>query len=155
MTSVEQIRNLFEDVGPELDVQGVLQTEDDQWALVYDDQIVVEISHEVDRKCLTLGAELGEPAEEDLLETYRSLLAYSALGDRTGGIRIALEAPYGSVVQLLDLFTEDLDLVTLISVLDNFVEKVRTWRELLAAGGISPEDVPDAGESRIPPGIRA
>jgi len=155
MTSVEQIQNLFEEVGPELDVQGVLESADDQWALIYDDQIVVEISHEAERKCLTLGAELGEPAEENLVETYRSLLAYSALGDRTGGIRIALEAPYGSVVQLLDLFTEDLDQVTLIGVLDNFVDKARAWRELLAAGGVSPEDMADVAAARIPPGIRA
>ena len=154
MTSLEQTRKLLEEIGPQLNVQGILEVAEDQWALVYEEQLIVEISHEADRKCLTFGVELGEPEPEQQLETYQSMLAYSALGDRTGGVRIALESPYGCLVQILDLFTEDLDGVTLATAIDNFVDTARTWRELLASGGISLSEIEETDEIGPEAGIR-
>jgi len=155
VTNIEQIQQLIEEIGPELNVQGVLQIAEDHWALVYDEQTIVEITHAAERKCLTLRVELGDADPENQLDTYRSMLAYSARSEETGGIRIALDSPYGSLVQILDLFTEELEGFTLITVLANFVETARTWQALLAAGGISPETavaIPD--EAGTPAGIR-
>jgi Tir chaperone protein (CesT) family len=155
MTDLAQVQGLFEEIGPELDVLGVIQMGQDQWVLVYEEQLIVEINHDGDRKCLTIGVELGEPDPERQLETCQSMLTYSGMGDRTGGIRIALDSPFGCLIQLLDLFTEELDRVMLITVLGNFVETARSWRGVLTGGGISLEDIAQPDASEAPPeGIR-
>ena len=134
INTVDVIAELLKEISSDLDAQGVVQVQEGHWTVVYDEQTIVELCYQAERHCLELSLELGSPPEERQADTYRYLMAYSALTDQTGGIRIVLDAPDGALVQLFDLFTEDLDRVTLQAVLTNFIETARAWRTVVEKG---------------------
>lgn len=134
INTVEVVAELLTEIGPDLNARGVLQLAEDHWAIIYDEETIVGIRYYPDRHCLTLNIELGSPPTETQLDTYRYLLAYSGLTEQTGGVRIALDLPDSGLLQLYDLFTEDLDRVTLEAVLNNFIATAQSWRKVLRKG---------------------
>lgn len=149
INTIDVITELLTEIGPDLNAPGVLQYAEDQWAIVYDEQTMVDICYRDDRHCLTLTLELGNPPPEPQLDTYRCLMAYSALTDQTGGIRIALDSPDGTLVQLLDLFTEDLDRVTLERAVNDFIDTGRAWRKVVEQGIVLDSGAADLGKSEL------
>ena len=141
INTVDVVEELLTEIGPDLDALGVLRYAEGNWAIVYDKQTIVEISYQQERRCLALMVELGPAPADTRLDTYRFLMAYSSLTDQTGGLRIALDSPEGELLQLLDLFTEDLDRVRLEGALNRFTEAARAWRKVLQMGVVC-----DAGD---------
>ena len=63
----------------------------------------------------------------------------------TGGIRMALESPGGTIVQLFETGVGDLDLTGLRNVVAGFVELARHWRGGIMRG-IETEAAEGAGD---------
>lgn len=148
INTVDVVEDLLTEIGPDLDVQGVLSLEEGLWVVVYDEKTIVVVRHDPDRKCLNFTIDLGNVPPGNELTAYRHLLAYSSLTERTGGIRIVLDSPQGGLVQMLDLFTEDLDHPTLETVIGNFVSTARAWRTVIARG-LSIDDTDETPAAHI------
>ena len=99
---------------------------------------------------LVLSATVATPAAADRLRIYATVLQYNYHWEDTGSIRMALEGPAGSLVQISDLRVTGLDLQTLHNGLSNFNDKIHAWREALDA--TTPSTIPTPkDEGRAPP----
>jgi hypothetical protein len=59
------------------------------------------------------------------------MLRHNYLWDQTGGVRLALDAAGGNVVQIVDLPTDGLDVSVLGRAVGVFAEAARAWREII------------------------
>lgn len=59
------------------------------------------------------------------------MLRHNYHWDRTGGVRLSLDAPEGGVVQIVDLATAGLDVPQLADAVGTFAEAARAGREII------------------------
>lgn len=139
MANLQQIEALMGELGPASDgIAAVLQSEEDQWAVVVDEATIVTVDYDVDEDKLLLSLDLGTPAEEDRLRVYETLLCYSLLWREHGGVHAALGGPGGPLVMMFEFGGRDLTLIDLVTVLDNFIEAVLVWRDFVAGAADAP-----------------
>jgi hypothetical protein len=136
MTGKEQVHDLMSGIGPLLELLEVTEfDEENVWTLVVDEETVVFADYQDEGERLVLSTEVGAPPPGDRKGLYELLLTYNNQWGETGGVRLALDAPDGSVVQIYDLALAGLDLPKLQAVIGNFVDVARAWREIVARGG--------------------
>jgi len=86
---------------------------------------MLEWAEQPDRVVLTTL--LGTPSEAMQLSVYETLLCYNLLWKDTGGVKMALSGPGGDLVVIYELFSVDLTLGELQTVLTNFVSIAQIW----------------------------
>ncbi len=127
--NLKRMQIMMEEIGPSLpEIEAVIQSEETNWAIQFDDQSIVmlEWAHKPDRVVLT--AILGTPSESMQFSVYETLLCYNLLWKDTGGVKMALSGPGGELILLYELFfTEELNLPGLQTVLTNFASIAQVW----------------------------
>lgn len=127
-TNLERMQIMMEEIGPVMpSIEAVIQSEEKNWAIQFDDQSIVmlEWADKPDRVVLT--SMLGSPTESMQLSVYETLLCYNLLWKDTGGVKMALSGPGGELILLYELFSTDLTLNELQTVLTNFVSIAQVW----------------------------
>ena len=136
-----QIRQLMTELGPVLDLAAVAEYEDgNAWSLALDEETEVWIDYDEANGRLILTTEVGAPTEENPYKLYETLLVYNNQWQQTGGVRMALDAPGGAVIQSFELGTEGLDIGKLARVVQNFVDVRQGWREAVTGAPDAQED---------------
>ena len=140
MSERDQIRLLMAEIGPMLDLAEVYESADgNSWTLTNQDggQIFVEFMPDDDR--LWLSADVGTPRAEDCTRLYSLLLQYNARWRETGGVRLVLDAPEGTVVQAYDMPAAQLDVPKFVTVFANFATVLGGWRNIVSDAGSAPQ----------------
>jgi hypothetical protein len=154
MSTKTQANQLMSEIGPLLDLVGVVESDDGHaWLLIVDEDDALSVELDDARGSLVIAADVGTPGEAGQAQLYELLLAYNALWDVSGGVYMALDEPGGRVLQLLDLPAEGLDPSRLAEVLARFLEIRLGWMQVVSAigAGAAPSEV----EEMIPSAIRA
>ena len=134
------------EIGPLLELEQVTEFDGGrEWALVVDEATVVHADYVEADDRLMLSIELGQPPEASRHRIYELLLLYNHAWPETGGVRMALESPGGTIVQLFETGVGDLDLTGLRNVVAGFVELARHWRGGIMRG-IATEAAEGAGD---------
>ena len=133
--TAEAVSELMSQVGPLMEFMSVVEAEDGtSWILAADETLAVLAEYDAGGRRLILSAETAVVPETGRAEAYEMVLLFNAQWRETGGVRLVLEAPGEPVVQVVDLPTEDLDLVELQTVLGNFIAKALAWRAIIMEG---------------------
>ena len=136
MTNLEQIQSLFAELGPKSEeIAAVAQNGDAEWAIVYDEDLIVTADYDEDQSKILLSAGLGTPPRDARLSVYEAALNYSYLWRDTGGLFMALGGPEGEIFMMFELNAADVSLDTLQMVLRQLVSKAQVWQDFVAAGG--------------------
>ena len=104
MSVKDHMHRLMSEIGPLLELAAVIESDDgDGWILAIeeDDSVLVELDEAEGR--IFLSAEVGLPDDEARPGLYETLLVYNAQWHASGGVRMALDAPGGEVMQILEL----------------------------------------------------
>src|SRR3954453_10385430 len=110
MTGPSRVQALMREIGPLLELEQVSDFDGErEWALVVDAATVVHADYVEADDRLMLSIELGRPPEASHHRIYELLLLYNHGWPETGGVRMALESPGGTVVQLFETGAADLD----------------------------------------------
>ena len=126
---------LMTEIGPALELAEVEEFErEDLWVLTAGDGVVLFAEYQPDDRRLWLSTDVCEPPGERLV-LYDLILQYNARWKETGGVRLALDGPEGSVVLAYDLPVAGLDLPRLQTVIRNFRDTLDGWRTIVAASG--------------------
>ena len=148
MADKAHVHALMTEIGPALELAEVQEFErDNLWTLVVDQGTVLFAEYDPDDARLWLSADVCAPQPGDRSKLYELMLQYNARWRQTGGVRLALDGPGGTVVQAYDMTVNGLDLSRLCTVVGNFRETLAAWREIVAAS-VTGQDA-DAG--RIDP----
>lgn len=127
-SNLERMQIMMEEIGPSIpDIEAVIQSEDKNWAIQFEDQSIVmlEWAEQPDRVVLTTL--LGTPSESMQLSVYETLLCYNLLWKDTGGVKMALSGPGGELVLLYEMFASNLSLADMQVVLTNFLSIAQVW----------------------------
>ena len=143
MSDTHQMEQLFAQIGPLMDrIEAIDQEDDDRWILALGEEQDMFVDFDQQASKLTFSIEVGQPPEELRLRAYEMLLAYNYLWEDSGGLRMALDSPEGSVVMAYDTFDLDMDVSALSALIDKLMEAAEGWRDVIAdlkASGPSPE----------------
>ena len=129
MSELQQITQYLQSIGPENDnIAGVLQTADNEWQVIFDEHMQVQMTfHEASRKLL-LSIDLGTPPVDRRLQVLETLLSCNLLTHENGGVRMAMAGPVGDALMVVDLDFNELNESLLSTVLDNFSTLGYSWK---------------------------
>jgi hypothetical protein len=127
-TNLERMQIMMEEIGPSMsEIEAVIQSEEKNWAIQFDDQSIVMLEWAESPDRIVMTAMLGTPTESMQLSVYETLLCYNLLWKDTGGVKMALSGPGGELVLLYELFSGNLTLNELQTVVSNFVSIAQVW----------------------------
>lgn len=139
MANIDQIKQLMAEIGPALELSEVREFENpDVWTLVVDEDVLVFAEFDDTRDVVVLSTDLAELPEASRAERHTLLLTYNNQWRETGGVRMALDEPEGTVQQIFDISATGLDVSSFGTALTNFAELARTWRGILTGEGGGP-----------------
>lgn len=147
-TNLERMQIMMQEIGPSLpDIEAVIQSEDMNWAIQFSDQSIVMLEWVEDPDRVVLTSLLGVPSESMQLSVYETLLCYNLLWKDTGGVKMALSGPNGELVVIYELFSTDLTLNDLQTVLTNFVSIAQIWTVYVTGESLPPGmPLPDSAD---------
>lgn len=148
MTTIEQIESLVKEIGPAMpDIDAVVQTEEPSWAIQFSDETIIIIEPADDPSRMVISAELGTAAEVQQRLVYETLLCYNMMWRDSGGVKIGLAGPQGSLIISVDVCVEGLTLMALQQEIDRFLKIARSWTQYVGKA--------DAAEAPPLPGMEA
>ena len=133
MSAKDHMHRLMSEIGPLLELAAVIEADDgDGWILAIeeDDSVLVELDETEGR--IFLCADAGLPDDAARPGLYETLLVYNGQWHASGGVRMALDAPGGEVMQILELPAAGLDAARLAQVFVAFLEVLSGWRAVVA-----------------------
>ncbi|MCO7222958.1 type III secretion system chaperone [Pleionea sp. CnH1-48] len=138
MNRVEQIDLILTELGPAIDASYIVKHDESNWSIVSSDNLIIDIFYAPEQHKLTLQCDLDKALPQSP-ELYKMLLTYNCLWQETGGLRVALNSD-NSLVQIFDLFIEELSLPDLITITQNFLERANVWKEVIEDADLSQFD---------------
>lgn len=134
MTStVEQIQQLIQEVGPSMpEIDAVVQTEEPSWAIQFSDETIVIIEAADDPARIVMSAELGAASEVRQRAVYETLLCYNLMWRDSGGVKVGLAGPQGSLIISTDVCLDGMSLMDLQEALNRFLKITRSWAQYVA-----------------------
>lgn len=137
----EALKQLLMEVGPLAPrLQAIQSDSENYWRIIIADDdgrdaVEIVLVNEPDQMKAVLAAGIGRVAEENQIATYRFALQYNYLWERTGGLRVCMDADR-NLELLVDLATSRLTTETLVQVLEGFARRALELRVLVGDGGI-------------------
>jgi hypothetical protein len=132
MASTEQLNALMAETGAILELAQVLGFDEGGWALEVDADTLVFVDHETDQDRIVLSGEVAPVRPAAKASVHDLLLQYNNQWKTTGGVRMALDGPNGSVIQICDLSTAQLDAHAFAGTVRTFVDVLQGWRDILS-----------------------
>jgi hypothetical protein len=128
-TTIEKIQQLIQELGPHMqDIDAIVQTEEPSWAIQFSDETILIIEAAEEPSRMVFSAELGNASENNQRAIYEALLCYNLMWRDTGGVKIGLAGPQGTLIISTELCLEGLVLNDLQLSLTNFLKITRSWQ---------------------------
>jgi len=145
MASTEQLNALMAETGAILELAQVVGFDAGGWALGIDEDTTLFVDHEADQDRIVLSCEVAVVRPGAKGSVHELLLQYNNQWKSTGGMRLALDGPDGSVIQICDLSTTQLDARAFAGAVRVFFDILQGWRDILsrdpASGGAPPNSL--------------
>ena len=126
--NLQKFQIMMEEVGPAIsDIETVIQSEDRDWAIQFEDQSIVTLEWAENPDKVVLSTILGKPPQTNQLSVYETLLCYNLLWRDTGGVKMALGGPEGEILLIYEMYVVDTTLNDFKTVLLNFLNIAKVW----------------------------
>ncbi len=126
--NLQKFQIMMEEVGPEVsDIETVIQNEDRDWAIQFEDQTIVTLEWADNPDKVVLSTILGKPTQKNQLSVYETLLCYNLLWRDTGGVKMALGGPEGEILLIYEMYMQETNLNEFKTVLLNFLNIAKVW----------------------------
>lgn len=131
MSDAKTAQHLLEELAEVLDPVAILaDAEEDAWAIQLDDETIVELVLDPERRVVVFSADLGPLPEAGAAAASDLLLRFAYLWQQTGGVRAALDED-GDAVLVTEAGLAGLDLPQLQNILGRLLRHRRSWAEVL------------------------
>ena len=126
--NLQKFQIMMEEVGPEVsDIETVIQNEDRDWAIQFEDQTIVTLEWADNPDKVVLSTILGKPTQKNQLSVYETLLCYNLLWRDTGGVKMVLGGPEGEILLIYEMYMQETNLNEFKTVLLNFLNIAKVW----------------------------
>lgn len=136
---MDNLKDILLGLAEKLDLEQLDSDANGHWRLIYSDTDWFEIASDDDRRVLSICQDLAKPAEKSRLAVYAMALQYNYLWTETGGARLALDGPDGSISLSVDIAYELCESDYIENAIRNFREIARSWKDLLLSEGDNEE----------------
>ncbi len=148
MNTIEAIEQLIRELGPATpEIDAIVQTEEPSWAIQFSDETILIIEPADDPQRMVISSELGVAAEGQQCRVYETLLCYNLMWHDSGGVKIGLAGPQGSLIISTDVGLEGLTLGALQESIQHFLKVARSWTQYVGKA--------DMAEAPPLPGMQA
>ncbi len=135
-TATEQIQQLLQEIGPSMpDIDAVVQTEEPSWAIQFSDETVIILEAAEDPSRIVISAEMGAVHDAQQRVIYETLLCYNLMWRNSGGVKIGLAGPQGTLIVSADICLDNLTLADLQQEISKFLKITRSWTQYIAKAG--------------------
>lgn len=132
-TTIEQIQQLVQEIGPSMpEIDAVVQTEEPSWAIQFSDETIIILEATDEPSRIVISAELGAVAEGQQRVAYETLLCYNLMWRDSGGVKIGLAGPHGTLIISVDVCLANLTLSDLQQEISKFLKVARSWTQYIA-----------------------
>ena len=126
-TTIEQIQKLVEEVGPSMpEIDAVVQTEEPSWAIQFSDDTVIILEPADDPSRVVMSADLGGVADAQQRIVYETLLCYNLMWRSSGGVKVGLAGPEGTLIISADVCLDNLTLSDFQQEIGKFLKITRS-----------------------------
>lgn len=133
MTTVEQIQQLIQELGPSMpEIDAVVQTEEPSWAIQFSDETIVILEAADEPPRIVMSAELGAASDARQKAVYETLLCYNLMWRDSGGVKVGLAGPQGSLIISTEVCLDGMSLMDLQDALNRFLKITRSWAQYVA-----------------------
>lgn len=133
VTTIEQIQQLVQEIGPSMpEIDAIVQTEEPSWAIQFSDETVIILEAADDPSRIVISAELGAVTDAQQRIVYETLLCYNLMWRDSGGVRIGLAGPQGTLIVSADICLADLTQGDLQQEIGKFLKITRAWTQYVA-----------------------
>lgn len=130
ITTVEQIQQLIQELGPSMpEIDAVVQTEEPSWAIQFSDETIVILEAADEPPRIVMSAELGAASGARQKAVYETLLCYNLMWRDSGGVKVGLAGPQGSLIISTELCIEGMLLMDFQDALNRFLKITRSWTQ--------------------------
>ncbi len=135
MTTIEQIQQLVQEIGPSMqEIDAVVQTEEPSWAIQFSDETIIILEAADDPSRIVVSADLGVITEAQQRSAYETMLCYNLMWRESGGVKIGLAGPHGALIISMDICLDNLTLMDLQQEIGKFLKITRSWTRYIAQG---------------------
>ncbi|WP_299491868.1 type III secretion system chaperone [uncultured Shewanella sp.] len=131
MSDSQKVDIILTELGAMMAIDSINKHDEDSWSIQFEDNKLVELFYISNQHKLTLQYNIGIPTLSEVNKLHDLLLEYNLCWPESGGIQMALNKTDGSIVQLFQLFIQDLSLPIMIDVLTNFIERADIWQAII------------------------
>ncbi|MCL1127589.1 type III secretion system chaperone [Shewanella surugensis] len=136
MSDAKQVDLILTELGAMMAIDSINKHDEDSWSIQFEDNKLVELFYTSSQHKLTLQYHIGIPTLSEINKLHNLLLEYNLSWPESGGVQMALNKSDGSVIQLFQLFTQDLSVQVMIDVLTNFIERADIWQGIIHDQGL-------------------
>lgn len=131
MSDNKKVDLILTELGAMMAIDSINKHDEERWSIQFEDNKLVELFYTSSQHKLTLQHHIGIPTLSEVNKLHDLLLEYNLCWPESGGVQMALNKDDGSIVQLFQLFTQDLSVPVMIDVLNNFIERADIWKAII------------------------
>ncbi len=125
---IEDIDRLMAEVGQyDETILACGRTPEGDYVIRFDESDVIG-EWDAERRRLVLSCDVGKPPRARAASIYETLLSFNLMWQETGGLFMALAGRGGEVVQLFELFENELEARRIATVAVNLENRRRLWQ---------------------------
>lgn len=130
--TIEHVQQLLQEIGPGMpEIDAIVQTEEPSWAIQFSDETIIILEAIEDPPRIVLSTELGGEATTQQRIIYETLLCYNLMWRASGGVRVGLAGPQGTLIISTDICLNNLTQYDLQQQIDKFLEITRSWAKYI------------------------
>lgn len=145
-TPVEQIQLLMQELGPVMpEIDAIVQTEEPSWAIQFSDEHILVIEPADEPPRLAMSSELGAAPDGTEKPLYEAMLSYNLMWRDSGGLKVGLAGPKGSLIISWEISLDGMTLVELQAAIARFMKAVASWQRYVARADVEQVALPGMG----------
>ncbi|WP_298768925.1 type III secretion system chaperone [uncultured Shewanella sp.] len=129
MTKLNNLSLIIDELGKTLNPDVIIHHNEQTWTITLSENFCVDVFYISDNNKVVFQSEIEHPNINEEIIT-KLLLQFNYNWIETGGVRMAQDTDSKSIIQIYDLFLEDLTLSIFIDALERFIEKAKVWSHL-------------------------
>lgn len=132
MSDLDKISRILSEIAVKIDALELKFYEHTaSWTMLMNEEVLLYLDHDPGRDMIVISGDVADPPASARAQRYELLMQYNNQWAETGGIRMALDGPSGTIVQIADIPAAGLKMVDMQTILTGFTETLATWRQML------------------------
>lgn len=127
---IENIQNMIVQAGTLRDPEMIARYKDTQWAICFQNDLIIAIEYIENKEQLVLFSEIGKPGVQNQLHLYQTILVFNSLYKDNEGMALGLDELNGNVIMTVK-HPANQNVPEFVNSLERFHQQVLNWKSII------------------------